>query len=66
MITENMNTENMNKFLKLVKYRNRNKFIIMVVDGASSHRAKDLLLPKNMEIILLPPYSPELNPSERL
>lgn len=37
---------------------------IIVMDQASWH--KGLLLPKNIEIIFLPPYSPELNPVERL
>jgi hypothetical protein len=37
---------------------------IIVMDQAGWH--KDLLIPKNLEIIFLPPYSPELNPVERL
>ena len=35
------------------------------MDGAGWHRSKDLKIPKNLEIFLLPPYSPELNPVER-
>jgi transposase len=38
----------------------------MVVDGASSHKGKDLIIPSNVALILLPPYSPELNPTERI
>jgi len=38
----------------------------MVVDGASSHRAKALEIPENMSLIRLPPYSPEFNPTEIL
>ena len=30
------------------------------------HKSKNLIIPKNIEIILLPPYCPELNPVERL
>jgi len=30
------------------------------------HKAKDLVVPANIEILYLPPYSPELNPAERL
>lgn len=37
---------------------------IIVMDQAGWH--KGLLIPKNLEIIFLPPYSPELNPVERL
>ena len=38
----------------------------MVVDGASSHVAKDLAVPKNMRLLRLPPYAPELNPQEHV
>ncbi len=38
----------------------------MVLDGARSHRSKDLQVPDNMILLRLPAYSPELNPAERL
>ena len=38
----------------------------MVVDGASSHVAKNLVVPDNMRLIRLPPYAPELNPQEHV
>jgi transposase len=38
----------------------------LLVDGAGWHKAKDLAVPKNIKIIILPPYSRELNPIERL
>ncbi len=40
--------------------------IILVLDGAGWHKSKDLLIPDNMTLVFLPPYSPELNPIERL
>ncbi len=30
------------------------------------HKSKALVIPNNIEIIYMPPYSPELNPVERL
>ena len=39
--------------------------ILLVMDGAGWHKSKALNIPKNIEIIYLPPYSPELNPVER-
>jgi transposase len=39
-------------------------FIIM--DQAGWHKSKELVVPDNISIIHLPPYSPELNPVERL
>jgi hypothetical protein len=40
--------------------------IVMVVDGASSHKAKDLPIPGNIRLLALPPYAPELNPQEHV
>jgi hypothetical protein len=38
----------------------------MVVDGAGWHIAHELRIPGNVTLVLLPPYSPELNPVERV
>ena len=38
----------------------------MVVDGASSHVSKDLVVPENIRLLRLPPYAPELNPQEHV
>ena len=40
--------------------------ILLVMDGAGWHKSKKLEVPANIEIVYLPPYSPELNPVERL
>ena len=66
MTAEKMNTENMSRFLDQVSKTHRDQFIVMVVDGASSHRSKELEIPKNVSFIRLPPYSPELNPAEQI
>jgi transposase len=39
---------------------------IMVVDNGRYHIARALEIPRNVEFVFLPPYSPELNPIERL
>ena len=38
----------------------------MILDGASSHRAKDLTIPRNIRFVRLPAYAPELNPQEHI
>ena len=43
----------------------QNKEIILVMDGAGWHKSKNLVIPKNIQIVFLPAYSPELNPVER-
>jgi transposase len=61
-----VNAHAMSLFLSEVSQRHPNDFILMVMDKAGWHRAKDLKIPTNMRIIFLPPYSPELNPVEHL
>ena len=43
-----------------------NTLNIMVLDNGRFHHAKSLVIPDNVVLIFLPPYSPELNPIERL
>jgi transposase len=40
--------------------------VVLVWDGAGYHTAKGLRAPANLTLVGLPPYSPELNPVERL
>jgi transposase len=40
--------------------------IVMVLDGASAHRARSLRVPERITLVSLPAYTPELNPTERL
>jgi transposase len=40
--------------------------VVLVWDGAGYHAAKTLRVPVNLTVVGLPPYSPELNPVERL
>lgn len=39
---------------------------VLVVDGAGWHIADDLVIPRNVSLLFLPPYSPELNPIENV
>lgn len=66
MIASEMNTARMTEFPAQVSAAHRCEFIIMVVDGASSHGSKDLAVPKNMGLPRLPPCAPELNPQENV
>ena len=38
----------------------------LVLDGAGWHVGEDLAVPANLTLVPLPPYSPELNPVERV
>ena len=39
---------------------------VLVLDGAGWHGARALTVPPNITLVHLPPYSPELNPVERV
>lgn len=39
---------------------------VLIWDGAGFHTGRDLVVPGNVSLIRLPPYSPELNPVENL
>ena len=60
------NTQCMNIYLREFAKVFHNDYIIMVADGAGWHHSKGLVIPDNMEIICLPPYTPEMNPIEQI
>jgi hypothetical protein len=61
-----VSAETMSLFLVTVAERHPEEFIVMVMDQAGWHIAGQLQVPENMRVVLLPPYSPELNPAEHL
>ncbi len=61
-----VNTETMSLFLAEVAQRHAEQLIMMVRAQAGWHLPGELVVPINMRLIYLPPYSPELNPAEHL
>jgi hypothetical protein len=66
LILPSADTAMMNLFLAQVAQDFADYFIVMQVDQAGWHRAKDLHVPENMRLIFQPAYSPEVNPVEHL
>lgn len=61
------NTTIMNLHLSEISRKvGSHRHAVVVLDQASWHRAKMLKIPKNLSLLPLPPYSPELNPIEQL
>jgi putative transposase len=60
------NTDCMNVFLRELSGMYPKDSILLVMDGASWHRAKGLLVPHNIELFFLPPATPEMNPVEQI
>lgn len=66
LVLPEVSAEAMSVFLKEVSDRHPDKHIVMIMDQAGWHRAKKLVIPDNITLFWLPPYSPELNPVEHL
>jgi transposase len=66
LILPTANTAMMNLFLEHVSRTFSKYFLVIQVDQAGWHHAKDLVIPENVRLILQPAYSPELNPVEHI
>jgi len=67
LIAPTVNTEYMNHHLRFISEEaGDNVHVLLVLDQAGWHIAKSLSVPANITLLHLPPYSPELNPVERL
>jgi transposase len=58
--------DNFQIFLNEVANANPKTLIIMVLDNGAFHKAKKLKIPDSIKLVFLPPYSPELNPAEKM
>ena len=53
-------------FLDQFSLQNEQELKVIVLDNGAFHKAKALKIPDNIILIFLPPYSPELNPAEKI
>ncbi|MFM6251449.1 MAG: IS630 family transposase [Dolichospermum sp.] len=60
------NTECFEVFLEELSKQNEHEFKVLVLDNGAFHKAKRLEIPKNIALCFIPPYSPELNPAEKV
>lgn len=54
-----------NYLLEFSKYK-ENELKIIILDNAGFHSLKKFEIPNNIRLIRIPPYSPELNPAEKV
>lgn len=52
-------------FLEELSEAYRDYHLLVVLDGAPSHRSEEIVCPENVGFLRLPAYSPELDPVER-
>lgn len=62
----NCNGNTFQIFLNHFSLQNENELKLIVLDNGAFHKAKSLKIPDNIMLIFLPPYSPELNPAEKI
>ena len=60
------NTDCFELFLSEFSLINPQELKVIVLDNGAFHKAKRLKVPKNIILIFLPPFSPELNPAEKM
>jgi transposase len=61
-----LNSPNFQIFLNEFSHGYQETLNIVLLDNGSGHTAKSLVIPDNVGCLFWPPYSPELNPIERL
>src|SRR5436305_1585210 len=67
LIMPALNTEVVNLFLEeFSRGLPAGVHAVLIWDGAGFHTGADVVMPSNVSLIQLPPYSPELNPVENL
>jgi putative transposase len=66
IIAPKCNTEWTNEFLKALSEEFKDNYILLCWDRASWHTSKSLIIPDNIYIHYLLPYTPETNPIEPL
>ena len=67
MLAPTVDTAHMNQHLAWISQAaGAQVHVVLVLDNAGWHVAKNLVVPANITLLPLPPYSPELNPVERV
>ena len=66
LILPDVDADSMSLFLSVVSERHPDETVLIFMDQAGWHTAKALIIPSNIRLLSLPPYSPELNPAEHL
>ena len=67
LVLPESNTAVMNLFLQeIAQVIDSDVHALLVLDQASWHQSKSLVVPTNITLVSLPPYSPKLNPMERV
>jgi transposase len=65
-IISHVDTVCMNAYLKELSEQFSETYVLLVCDNAGWHKSHGLIIPNNIELIFIPPYTPEMNPQEQV
>jgi transposase len=60
------NTDCFQAYLNEFSKQNPLELKIVFLDNGAFHKAKELVIPVNIVLVFIPPYTPELNPAEKM
>lgn len=60
------NSSTFQTFLEHLSGQDEQEFKIVILDNGAFHHTKSLIIPSNIALVFLPPYSPELNPAKKV
>lgn len=60
------NSDTFQLFINELSLQKPKELKVVFLDNGAFHKAKRLIVPDNIVLIFLPPYSPELNPAEKI
>ena len=66
LIMPNCDSGCMNLFLRTLAEAYPNETILLCCDGAAWHKSAKLIIPSNIRLFFIPPYTPEMNPIEQI
>ena len=64
--TNGCNSDFFQVFMDELSATDSEELMLILLDNASFHKTKKLKIPDNIALIYIPPYSPELNPAEKI
>ena len=63
---ENLGKDIFHQYLQKMSEHKPHEYKIVVIDNAGFHSTKNIELPKNICLLAIPTYTPELNPCEKI
>ena len=60
------NTDTFQAFLNEFSKSSLDEYKVLLLDNGAFHKAQKLIIPENIALLFIPPYSPELNPAEKI